>query len=331
VQRQWPRLGTQGLPQRLVLADALAVAQAVGEGPRWLRARERVRQLLQPWPMLAGRAVLGRLFDVWADYEPADFRRLLGLLQWARSHPASGLYLRQLPVPGLHTKWIAARSRPVTELLRALQGAADPGLSDADAAAPVANLHGLLGLRQAPARVRVRLLCPALQARLGGLQDIEAPVQELARLPIEPRAVLIVENLETGLALPTWPGVVAVMKLGAAVKLVAGIGWLVRAPCWYWGDIDTHGFDILQRARSVLPGLRSVLMDTTTLLTHRDLCVSEPSPSGATELALLDAAEREVCEGLRTDRWGPALRLEQERIDWDTALAVLGRCLVSPG
>ena len=47
------------------------------------------------------------------------------------------------------------------------------------------------------------------------------------------RTVLIVENLETGLALPDMPGVVAVMKLGAAGKLVAALPWLAEARCLY--------------------------------------------------------------------------------------------------
>ena len=222
-------------------------------------------------------------------------------------------------MPGLDTKWIAARAAVVTELLRALRAgdeAPDSGSAD--------DLHALLGLKRAPARLRVRLLGADLRAAAGGLGDIEAPVAELARLPVAPRAVLVVENLETGLALPEWPGVAAVMGLGAAVRLVGAVGWIVQAPrCIYWGDIDSHGYAILDRARSVLPKVESVLMDVDTLLAHLELCVAEPVQAAAAGLPGLTAAEREVFDGLRSNRWGAALRLEQERIAWPLALREL--------
>jgi hypothetical protein len=351
VERSWPRLGRQSLPQGVVVDSPAAAAAVVGDSERWAAACQRASAIAAIWPPLARGAVLGRLFDPLADWATDDIERLVGLLRWAQAHPASGLYLRQLPVPGLDTKWIAARAAVVTELLRALrepgvEAGRDLGADDADADADVdkgdgqslptrpgassADLHDLLGLRRAPIRLRVRILCPALRAAVGGLVDIEAPLAELAALAIRPRAVLIVENLETGLALPDYPGVVALMKLGAAVKLAAQIPWLVAAGrCWYWGDIDSHGFEILNRARSVLPKIESVLMTQRLLLTHRELCVVEPSPSTVAALPLLSAAEREVFDGLRSQRWGHQLRLEQERIPWQVAVQELRSRLTS--
>ena len=312
-ERQWPRLGRQRLPERLVLASAQEVAHWVDAGGRWGRACERADRLVAVWPLLRGNAVLGRVFDALADCADDDFDRLMALLVWADANPASGLYLRQLPVPGLDTKWIASRSGVVTELLRATrQAGGDAGDSS--------DLRALLGLRRVEARMRVRLLCPRLRQRVGGLEDLELPVSQLAGLDIAPRTVLIVENLDTGLALPDIPGVLAVMKLGAAVKLVAQLPWTRRAECLYWGDIDTFGFEILNRARSVLPHVRSVLMDAGTLLDHRSLCVHETAQVSASELPLLTREEHEVFDGLRGDRWGERLRLEQERIPWPTAV-----------
>jgi hypothetical protein len=345
VERSWPRLGRQSLPQGVVVDSPAAAAAVVGDGERWAAASQRATAFAAIWPQLARCAVLGRLFDALADWAGDDIERLVGLLRWAQVHPASGLYLRQLPVPGLDTKWIAARAAAVTELLRALrdpvdrreprvEAGRDQVAADADEgegqslvtrpAASSADLHDLLGLRRAPIRLRLRILCPALRAAVGGLVDIEAPVAELAALAIRPRAVLIVENLETGLALPDCPGVVALMKLGAAVKLAAHLPWIVGASrTWYWGDIDSHGFEILNRARSVLPGIESLLMTQRLLLTHRELCVVEPSPSTVAALPLLSAAEREVFDGLRSQRWGRQLRLEQERIPWQVAVQEL--------
>lgn len=316
VERLWPRLGRQRVPERIVVDAAVDVAAMLGVGARWQRAGARAARLAERWPVLGGHAALGRLFDSLADYADEDFYRLMALLDWADTHRSSGLYLRQLPIAGLDTKWVAARAGVAAELLRCLRGGAGETSEAAD-------LHSLLGLRREPTRIRLRLLCPALRQRVGGLEDLELPVDQLARLQLAPRVVLIVENLETGLALPDWGGVVAVMKLGAAVRLVADVAWMGRAHGLYWGDIDTYGFEILNRARSVLPHLQSVLMDRKTLLDHQALCVEEIKQVFAHGLPLLTADEAEVFEGLKCDRWGRRLRLEQERIPWATAIDAL--------
>jgi hypothetical protein len=83
---------------------------------------------------------------------------------------------------------------------------------------------------------------------------------------VTPRRAVIVENLETGLALPPMEGTVAVMKLGKAVGMLAAEPWLRACRVVYWGDLDTHGLAILDHARKALPGLTSALMNEETLL-----------------------------------------------------------------
>lgn len=63
-------------------------------------------------------------------------------------------------------------------------------------------------------------------------------------------------------------------------------------------------------------------MDEGTLLAHRNAWVKEPSPSKAS-LNRLTSDESALYEGLRSDTFGTAVRLEQELIRWDWALARL--------
>jgi hypothetical protein len=260
---QWPLLGRQRIPASLELATALDVATLVGARGRWQRASARRDVLVQRWAVLAERG-LGRHFDMLADYRDEDFERLQRLLQWLESHPHSDLYLRQLPVPGLDTKWVEKRKALVLDLLSAICRSNEPS-----------EFHATCGLRKPEPRMRMRVLCPRLRACIGDLGDMEAPVGELAALAIRPQRVLVVENLETGLALPDLPGTVAFMRLGHAVGLLAQLPWLQGCRAVYWGDIDTHGLAILNRARGVLPGLAAVLMDEATLLEYRELCGAE--------------------------------------------------------
>jgi len=317
-ERQFARLGKHRLPVSLTFSDAGEVAAAIGQARRWSTAVQRYQRMLNRWPLLGQGSALASRFDVLADYALEDFERLISLLAWLELNPKSGLYLRQLPVEGLDTKWLEKRTGLVATLFRALRVAVPDDASD---------FHELCGLRKPAHRVRIRLLCPTLRTVVGGLCDIEAPVGELARLPIAPRAVVIVENLETGLALPDLPGVAVVTRLGNAVSALGTLPWLQDADAVYWGDIDTHGLAILDRARRVVPHLRSVLMDEATLLSHRALWVQEASQCPNVPLEELTAEERSCYDNLRAHTWGQRVRLEQERLGWREAIDALLQAL----
>ncbi len=309
--RQWPRLGEQQLPAALVMHTPQSVADVVGQGTRWRRAAQRLAALQTACPATRDLPPRQRVFDALADHSDADFDCLRALLTWTQDNPASGLRLRQLPVAGLHTKWVQAHYGLITDLVATLRGL--PSARD---------LLALLGLGTPPVRLRLRLLCPRLRGEVGGLGDIEAPLQELAALPIAPARVLIVENLETGLALPDIDGCVALMKLGHAVGLVQRLPWLKDASrAVYWGDIDTHGFAILDKVRTVVPRIESVLMDKATLQQFAPLCVPESQPHPCNSLQHLTAAEHAALQVLAQRR------LEQERLPWPHALAQVLRAL----
>lgn len=320
-ERQFARLGKHRLPVSLIFSNASHVAAAAGQARRWSTAVERYQRMLLRWPLLGQGSALVSRFDVLADYGDEDFERLVSLLAWLELNPESGLYLRQLPVEGLDTKWLEKRTGLVATLLRALRAATPEGESD---------FHKLCGLRKPAHRVRVRLLCPTLRTAVGGLCDIEAPVGELAKLPIAPKAVVIVENLETGLALPNMSGVAVVMGLGNAVSALGTLPWLLEANAVYWGDIDTHGFAILDRARRAVPHLRSVLMNEATLHSHRALWVQEASQCPNVSMEALTAEERSCYENLRAHTWGQYVRLEQERLGWREAMEMLMQTLGTP-
>jgi hypothetical protein len=314
--REWPRLGTQRLPASLIIGSLDNVAKLAEQGSRWQRAAARHQLLGTVCVWLPGRPAPQRLFDALADYGDVDFERLLSLMRWLSEHPVSGLQLRQLPIVGLDTKWVEQRRGLIIDLLqcRPLQPSGDQASRD---------LHALLGLTRQPTRMRLRLLGDDLRRQVGGLCDIEAPAEELAALPIGTRLAFIVENLESGLALPAIPGAVALMKLGHAVNLLRMLPWLRAARVVVWGDIDTHGFAILDRVRAVLPQAESMLMDRHTLLSHWALLVEEPRPYDGPHLGRLSESERLVFDGLASNLWGVNVRLEQERLPWPLVLSAL--------
>lgn len=317
-ERRWPLLGRQAMPEALSLADADTLAALLGETVRWQRARMRFDAWARRWPALV--ASLRRQYDLLADTDDIEFARLGDMLAWLQGHPVSNLFARQLPVAGLDSKWLETRTGLLGDWLRSLSEL--PRDTDFWQAS---------GLRREPDRLRLRVLDPALRSRLGGLGDIQAPFDELAALDLPVRHVFIVENKQTGLAFDDLPGAVVLMARGYAVDRLHELPWLRAAETvHYWGDLDTHGLAILGRLRTHVPRVRSLLMDEATLLAHRSLWVDEPQPHRTDAVDGLTDAERQLYRDLRGDRWGVRVRLEQERIGWDTAWTRISQICAQP-
>src|SRR5699024_2602433 len=242
----------------------------------------------------------------WSELSDTDFAVLLAVLDWLVDHPGSGVYIRQLPIPGVDTKWVGGHRRLLEELLGGIRGDTD------------------LGVRTVPRSCAVALRDPAL---LPGMPRIFAtPLEELATLPIEPARVLILENKEGLYALPAMAGVIAVHGSGYAAHELAAVPWIAQSDCVYWGDLDTHGFAILDQLRIHLPQVRSVLMDIGTATDWAELAVAEPCQSSADRLPRLSADEQPAFDFVR-DRH---LRLEQERIPWPVVLTALAAAGITP-
>jgi hypothetical protein len=332
----WQGVGEQTLPETLSFPSAECVAMFCHDAKAWRLVETRRNVMLERWPTLLATG-FGPHYETLAIYDEADFVRLIALLSWFVENPKSGLYLRQLPVPGIDTKWIDLKRRGlVADLVRRITCptlTALPDLrpnelersgNDTTTAAELdevsLNFYDICGLRRPPTKLHLIVLCPALRAALGGLRDVVAPIEELAQLEFKPARALISENKDTGLSLPDIPGTVAFIKLGNAVSLLGQLPWVQKRPVLYWGDVDTYGFSILAQARKTLGNVRSIMMDLETLERHRDRVVDERQQATNVDHALLTTQELETYQGLLKNTWWTRKRLEQERLDWRYAL-----------
>lgn len=297
--RRWASAGDQDVPERLVLVTPVDLAAFAGRAAHWATLTARVADVVGRWGD-AARPVLRRHARALADHDDVDHARLLGAVTWFVAHPRSGRYLRQVPVEGLDTKWVESRRALVTGLVVAVTG--EEGL----------------GLVEPPALARVR----ALDRRLTGPgpADVTAPVAELDAWDLAPRCVVVVENLQTFLALPDLPGVMAAHGAGYAADLLGRVRWIRDAPVVYWGDLDRDGFAILDRLRAHCPDVTSVLMDERTLLDHRHLWVRDPTRDAAATLTRLTEPEQRTLDLTRTHG---GVRLEQERLAWPWCVAAV--------
>ena len=301
-------IGANTLPCAAVFASAADEIHFLGLGGEAARFTELAR----------GVAALDPALDAWARRRPLELLKHGGdaltaarVALWLADNPAPGIYLRQLSLPGVHTKFVESHRRLIDEMLSTLRPERVPVGKN------YARRHGFLAT---PDRVRLRFLDQA-QSPVPGMADMEITAGAFAELNVDVDRVITTENLVNFLALPDMPRTLAVFGGGYGFEGIREAAWLRDTEVLYWGDIDTHGFHILDQLRSHHPNVKSVLMDAETLLAHRDFWGREDTPSRAV-LSRLTPAESTLYSALQAGTFQPCLRLEQELLRWDH---VLGR------
>lgn len=280
-------LGQHELPSRITLGTPEQIARVAGQLADWRRSTARLSHLVAALGEETRRPLLTQ-FSRWRDWDEVTGERFIAVVRWMRAHRTDDHYVREIPVVGVDTKWIEAHQAVVQAVMGERTFRAKPPLVD---------------LRSLDADLLIR-----------GARRIILELADAA--PADPvfSRVLIVENHTTFLALPQLSATVAVWGAGyRADELVAALPWLAERDVHYWGDLDSHGFRILDRLRGRLPRLRSVLMDPRTARNHLELAVEEPTPSGFLPTRL--TGEEAVTLALLRERSGAGcLRIEQERI-----------------
>ena len=300
-------IGQNSLPGEAWVDTLDAALRLIGKARdarvfRALLDATRLQPALLPWLQRQPLRALA-LAEVWP--------LLLDVVAWLQAHPRPGIYLRQVDLPGIHSKFIEVQRGVLSELLD-LTLPADTIDTMASGAAQFARRYGF---RDKPLRVRLRFLDPEHPAWVSGADaDYTVSQQAFAKLAPDAKRVFITENEINFLAFPPAAESLVVFGGGYGFEAIAQAVWLQRCGLHYWGDIDTHGFAILDQLRAHFPHAQSFLMDHDTLLEHQAQWTLEPQPTQR-DLPRLNEAERRVYDDLRWRRLrDEPLRLEQERI-----------------
>ena len=317
--------GANALPREAWIDTVEDAAAVIGKGREVVAFRRLVETTRERQPSLLS----------WIARRPLDALRLAGdwnllldVVGWLQDHPRPGIYLRQMDVPGVHSKFVESRRGVIGELLDCVL---PPESIDASATG-VAGFARRYGFRDKPERVRFRILDPAHALLAGtrdgstGGQDVTLDAATFATLDTGVSRVFVTENEINFLAFPNVEGAMVVFGAGYGFESLSRAQWLSRCRLFYWGDIDTHGFAILDELRSRFGRVESFLMDRATFDRFESLWGTESSPLDR-DLSRLTADERALYDDLRFDRIGPNLRLEQERIGFEWVRSRLDRLI----
>lgn len=312
--------GRQHLPESAwvdSLNDALVwIGQRAPAGrfSALLESTRQERPELLSWLEKKPLKALG-LADAWPG--------LLAVVNWIMEHPQPGVYMRQVDIPGIHSKFIEMHYGVLTELLAiALPQDAinDVGFSKTG----INRFAARYGFLEKPTGIRFRILDETLSLlpRIC-CPDITLTADSFSQLSIRPRRVFMTENEINFLTFPQMDDSIVIFGGGYCWEALARSQWLHDCCLQYWGDIDTDGFAILNQLRASFPHVISFLMDRETLEEHKPAWGEEKNHVSR-DLPRLVPHEQALYDDLRNNRIRKNLRLEQEYIRYSWIQYYLG-------
>lgn len=252
-----------------------------------------------------------------------DWQKILLVVNWMEQHPNPQIYLRQVDIPQIHTKFIEQHSSILSELFDIVL----PEEAINKTFSGVKQFAARYGFLEKNTGIRFRNLDGKRTIFPNILQsDVMLDAESFAQLTPDIRRIIIVENETTYLALPEIENAWAIWGAGYGWQGLAKAKWLANCEIYYWGDLDTHGLAILDRLREHFPHTTSFLMNQEILLNYADFWSKEPKPQ-AEQLHRLTSEEQQVYQALQTNQFGQNVRLEQELIPFSVVQATLENVL----
>lgn len=303
-------LGKNDFPKTIVFTNAESLAHFLNKNSQLSLYRQLAEKLIDTFPVL----------KIFCQKNPAKLLKndqawpfLIAFLQWRLKNPTPNIYLRQVPLAEFDSKFLEANKSILADCL--------------DLILPPEQIQAeFRGVKQFCARFGFLDQTEQLQARLLdakqtllGFKTFSAPFAEWQGFLPQTfgiQRILITENKVNFLAFPPLENSLILFGKGFGFEHWKQLSWLKALQIYYWGDLDTHGFAILNQLRQVFPHTQSLLMDESTLLAHQSLWGNEPQPTDA-KLNHLTSDESAVYQALQQNQFGQSIRLEQERIAYN--------------
>ncbi|MBK7962217.1 MAG: hypothetical protein IPK04_14175 [Bdellovibrionales bacterium] len=315
--REHRQLGIQVLPEAIRIPSIEDLSQMIGKARDLAVFRKLSRELHHTFPALS--SWIGRAPLAVVNYS-RDWDQLVAIVKFFLNNPRPGLYIRQLQIPGVDSKFVESHKGILREILDEVLPA--DSINQQFSKSSASGFEQRFGLLYDESLVRVRSLDPEIDFK--GFTDVSIPLSQLIEREIPCQLVCIVENKINALAMPPISGAIVIFGAGYGIAKVEKALWLRNKKILYWGDIDTHGFSILSTLRSFLGHAESFLMDRETLLDYKNLWVPEPKDCRCLRpLENLSSREAALYVELQSDIHGKRVRLEQERVPYDRVLSRL--------
>ena len=308
------RHGTQNLPEEISFQTETDYLKFLQKEKQAEFFKDNSNKILNHFPELIDWV---KKFPRKVIESSKQWNELLLVCSYFKETPKPNLYIRELPIK-VRTKFIESNKGVLLELLNLILQAENinQGFSG------VKDFEKRFGLKFNQSQIRLRILDTSIAEKfVSGLTDIQVTEEEFRKLKIPCEKVFIFENktnfsnLMNFLTLPQLDNTIGIFGSGYKVADLKNASWLADKRIFYWGDIDTHGLDILSQIRGYFKQTKAMMMDFETLNAFKDEWDSG-QPINKEILPNLTSEEQMLFKFVRADNEN-TIRLEQEKITQD--------------
>jgi hypothetical protein len=252
-ERIFEKIGMNKVPEKIFIGSLDDYLKVTGKEKEYNCFIRHSKLILSCLPQLKEWIQFNPLKVIEHPYWPET----LSVCQYFIQNPQPKLYIRQLPVK-VHTKFIKEENELLFRSLLDYLLAGNINSSES-------RFEKRYNLKFAEPLVRVRFLDNVLSP-VSRISDISISLSEFKNFYCNATRVLVAENLMNFLTLPDIPRGIALWSGGGFnVSYLKDVEWLQPLQLIYWGDIDAHGFHILNQFRTYFPDTKAIMMDQETL------------------------------------------------------------------
>ena len=296
-------LGTQRLPFAILIEDLDEFFKIIDKRGEYQEFSIIFDSITQKYPPLK-ELFIQKPFLVLEYRDIWD--RLLRVVSFFLENPNPNIYIREISIEKIDTKFIENHKKIIDILISTLKGITPLNtLSDY-------SFEKRYSLKYPQPIVRFRL-----NRSYFGFEDISLTIDEFREIDIDFKRVFVIENKTTFLSFPIIKDSLIIFGEGYGVSKLEDIDWLKEIEILYWGDIDIDGFAILSQFRRYYPQTKSLLMDIDTFKRYKDFAVIYKQNKTAPKLDNLTIKEQELYRYLLLEN---GIRLEQEQIPFNDIL-----------
>lgn len=312
VRRNDQKIGPQQFPNRIYFDTETDYLKYIHKEKEYLAFKQEVSQItsripkLNDWVLQNPLKVIENL-GKWND--------LIKVCDYFIKNPRPNLYIRELPIE-VHTKFVEDNKPILKHLLNFL---IEEHINKDEEFFEIR-----FNLKYSEPLIRLRVLDEDISKKyFSGLTDLSITKTDFNHINLSCYRVFILENMLNFLTLPPLNNSISIFGKGFQLNLLKDARWLNDKHIIYWGDIDTHGFQILSQLRSYFPQTQSLMMDSETFNMFRDFVV-QGSETSVEHLDNLTPEEDQLFKHLLSTKQN---RLEQEKISQTFVLMKIGKIL----
>lgn len=268
--------------------------EEVSQFKRQLEELIRWKKEIRSFLLVRTNAVL-EYQSIWND--------ICNVVDYLIQNDVEGYYIRSLPLP-VHTKFIENNKAFIYSLLKHFSPERYPE--------ETIRFETALGLKEKQHVYTMRWLDDNLATKyMHGHEVFGLSTVGLRAVDWEVEELWLVENETNLFLLPNRKGALVLFSKGHAVTQLFNIPLLGRTKLVYWGDLDEHGFIMLNSFRKNYNHAKSIFMDQNTVEYHRSEMLTQPEKYKIRSLEYLSIDENEAFQTLLSING----RIEQEKLN----------------